>query len=130
MAHFAEIDNQGVVNQVLVVPDDQQHRGQEFLANDLGLGGTWIQTSYNTRAGVHYGQDKKPDGGVALRKNYAGIGYTYDAGRDAFIPPSPYPSWNLNEETCLWDAPVPKPEDGKSYYWDEPSLSWIEIKKP
>ena len=125
MAHFAEIDNQGVVNQVLVVPDDQQHRGQEFLANDLGLGGTWIQTSYNTRAGVHYGKDKKPDGGVALRKNYAGIGYTYDSSRDAFIPPRPYPSWILNEDSCQWHAPVDYPKDGKKYRWDEAAVSWI-----
>lgn len=98
MAHFAHIDN-GIVTEVLVIPNDQEHRGQEFLANDLGLGGTWIQTSYNTHGGQH------SKGGTPLRKNYAGIGYTYDPSRDAFIPPQPDPTWTLNEDTCLWEAP-------------------------
>jgi hypothetical protein len=121
MAHFAEIDNDGTVLRVLVVANDQENRGQEFLANDLGLGGTWKKTSYNTIGGVH------TSGGTAYRKNYAGIGYKYDAVRDAFIPPKPYPSWELNEDSCLWEAPTPMPTDGKIYSWDEPTLSWKEV---
>ena len=96
MAHFAQIDENNIVIQVVVVDDSQQHRGQEFLAEDLRLGGTWIQTSYNTFAGVHQ------LGGEPLRKNYAGIGYTYDPERDAFIPPKPTEDAILDEETCLW----------------------------
>ena len=99
MAHFARINDTDTVTEILVIPDDQEHRGQEFLANDLGLGGTWIQTSYNTHGGQH------SEGGTPLRKNYAGIGYTYDPARDAFIPPQPDPTWTLNEDTCLWEAP-------------------------
>jgi hypothetical protein len=111
MAHFAEIDENGVVKQVLVVPDAQEHRGHEFLADDLGLGGTWVQTSYNAR----------------IRKNYAGIGMTYDAGRDAFIAPQPYASWILNEDTCQWEAPVPYPTDGVMYTWNEETTDWEAI---
>ena len=96
MAHFARIDETNIVTDVLVIADDQEHRGQQFLADDLGLGGTWVQTSYNTFGGVHQ------NGGTALRKNYAGIGYTYDADRDAFIPPKPDGSYTLDEDTCLW----------------------------
>lgn len=87
MAYFAQINDSNIVISVLAVPDSKEHRGQEFLANDLGLGGTWIQTSYNNR----------------IRKNYAGIGYTYDATRDAFIPPKPTDGdWQLDDETCQW----------------------------
>jgi hypothetical protein len=92
MAHFAEIDSNNIVTRVLVVPDEQEHRGQDFLANELGLGGIWRQTSYNAR----------------IRKNYAGIGYTYDAGRDAFIAPKPecHPDKvAFDEETCTWSCP-------------------------
>ena len=96
MAHFAELDENNMVIRVLAVPDDQEHRGQEFLAVDLELGGTWIQTSYNTVGGVHL------NGGTPLRKNYAGIGYTYDPNRDAFIPEKPDGEWTLDEETCRW----------------------------
>lgn len=97
MAHFAEIDSDSRVLRVLVIDNSQEHRGQEFLAVDLGLGGTWIKTSYNTRGGVHKA------GGTPLRKNYAGVGYTYDAQRDAFIPPKPAgDGWTLDEETCTW----------------------------
>ena len=91
MAHFAEINGDNVVVRVLVVPDTQEHRGQEFLADDLGLGGTWVQTSYN----------------ATIRKNYAGIGMTYDSGRDAFIPVACHESATLNEETCQWDCTDP-----------------------
>ena len=96
MAHFARIDNNNVVTQVVVVDNSQEHRGQELLSEDLGLGGTWVQTSYNTFAGVHQ------LGEEPLRKNYAGIGYTYDPERDAFIPPKPTENAVLDEETCLW----------------------------
>jgi hypothetical protein len=121
MAHFAEIDENNIVTRVLVVDNSQEDNGQEFLANTLGLGGTWIKTSYNTQGGVH------TSGGTPLRKNYAGIGYTYDSGRDAFIPPKPYNSWVLNEDTCLWNAPTPMPTDGKPYRWVEEDLNWQEI---
>lgn len=117
MAYFAQIEN-GIVVQVLSVANDHEYRGQEFLADDLGLGGLWIQTSYNTRGGVHL------LGGVPLRKNYAGIGYIYDEQRDAFIPPQPFPSWILNDESCLWEPPVPMPTDGNIYFWDEATLTW------
>ena len=83
--------------------------------------GEWIQTSYNTHGGVHI------NGGTPLRKNYAGVGYTYDFTRDAFIPPKPFASWTLNETTCLWDAPTPYPTDDKKYYWDEPTTLWVEV---
>ena len=86
--------------------------------------GEWIQTSYNTYGGVH------TQGGTPLRKNYAGIGYTYDRERDAFIPPKPYASWVLNEDTCQWDAPVAMPTDGKLYTWDETTQAWVEIVLP
>ena len=111
MAHFAEIDENGVVVRVLVVPDSQEARGQEYLADDLGLGGTWVQTSYNAR----------------IRKNYAGIGMTYDNTRDAFIAEQPFASWILNEETCQWEAPVPYPTDGVMYSWDEETTDWKAI---
>ena len=87
--------------------------------------GFWLQTSYNTRGNVHYGPDGKPDGGIALRGNYAGIGYSYDSVNDVFIPPQPYPSWILDASTWLWEAPVPYPNDGKLYTWDEATLSWV-----
>jgi hypothetical protein len=111
MAHFAEIDNDNKVVRVLVVPDEQEHRGQDFLANDLGLGGTWIQTSYNAR----------------IRKNYAGIGFDYDQSRDAFIAPKPFDSWLLDEETCQWKAPIDYPTDGLMYQWNEDKKDWEAI---
>ena len=122
MAHFAEIDENNVVTRVLVVSNDQEDRGHDFLSNDLGLGGTWLKTSYNTVGGVH------SNGGTPFRKNYAGIGFTYDSDRDAFIPPKPFNSWNLNEDTCLWDSPVPYPTDGKMYTWNEDTTSWKEVE--
>jgi hypothetical protein len=122
MAHFAEIDENNIVTRVLVVGDDQEDRGQEFLANDLGLGGIWKKTSYNTQGGVHV------NGGTPYRKNYAGIGFTFDEARDAFIPPKPFNSWNLNEDTCLWEAPTPMPvEEGKLFTWNEETTSWDEV---
>lgn len=121
MAHFAAINSDNIVTSVLVVPDSQEDRGQEYLADDLGLGGVWKKTSYNTIGGEH------TNGGTPYRKNYAGIGYTFDAAKDAFIPPKPFPSWTLNADTCLWDAPTPMPTDDKKYKWDEPTTSWKEV---
>jgi hypothetical protein len=117
MAHFAKVQD-GIVTQVIVAEP-------EFFDTFVDTTpGEWVQTSYNTRGGVHYGQDGEPDGGVALRKNYAGIGFSYDSTRDAFIPPQPYLSWVLNEDTCLWDAPVEYPTDGQMYSWNEETQVW------
>ena len=121
MSHFAQIDENNIVVSVIVVEQEQL---------DLGLWGDpskWIQTSYNTRGGVHYGPDGEPDGGIALRKNYAGVGYTYDSVLDAFVPPKPYLSWLLDTDTCWWQSPIPYPTDGKRYYWNEDTQSWVEI---
>lgn len=118
MAHFAQIDENNIVTRVLVIEQD---------VIDTGLFGepnTWVQTSYNTSGGIHR------LGGTPLRKNYAGIGYNYDSERDAFIPPKPYASWTLVEETCQWQAPVPMNDDGKFYQWNEDTLSWDEIVTP
>jgi len=112
MAHFAKVSN-GVVVQVIVA---EPEFFQTFVDTSPG---EWIQTSYNTHGGQH------PEG-RPLRKNYAGIGYTYDRTRDAFIPPKPYASWTLNDSTCLWDAPTPMPTDGV-YTWDESTTSWVAV---
>jgi hypothetical protein len=115
MAHFAQIDGNNIVTQVLVIEQDVVNTGL------FGEPSSFVQTSYNTHGGVH------TLGGTPLRKNYAGIGYTYDSVRDAFIPPKPYNSWVLNETTCLWDAPVAMPTDDKRYSWDEDTTSWVEV---
>lgn len=115
MAHFAKVVN-GLVTQVIVA---EPEFFQTFVDTSPG---EWIQTSYNTQGGVH------TQGGIPLRKNYAGIGFTYNREKDAFIPPQPYPSWILDEETCLWDAPVARPDDGKLYKWDETTTSWVEVE--
>ena len=122
MAHWAEIDENNLVTRVLVGNNNDSNEGYDWLIENLG--GTWVKTSYNTHGGVHNG------GGTPLRKNYAGIGYTYDADRDAFIPPQPFASWVLNEDTCLWEAPVEYPSDGKAYIWDEDGASWVELAEP
>jgi hypothetical protein len=124
MAHFAEINESNIVLRVLVVGDDQEHRGQEFMADDIGLGGTWIQTSYWTRGNVHYGEDGEPDGGIALHMNYAGIGYSWDG--TGFAAPQPYPSWSL-DENYVWQPPTPMPTDHPFYFWDEDTTSWVEV---
>ena len=112
MSHFAKVVD-GVVTQVIVAEP-------EFFNTFVDSSpGEWLQTSYNTHGGQH------PEG-RPLRKNFAGIGYTYDRTRDAFIPPKPFASWTLNEDTCLWDAPVSYPADGKVYRWDEATTSWVE----
>jgi hypothetical protein len=123
MAYYAKV-NQGLVTDVIVAEP-------EFFATFVdSTPGEWIQTSYNTRGGVHYGDDGQPDGGIALRKNYAGIGYTYSYELDAFIAPQPYPSWTLNIETCLWEPPTPMPKDGQEYWWNEQTLQWQLIQTP
>jgi hypothetical protein len=110
MAHFAEVDENNIVLRVLVTDNDYPNEGYDWLVENLG--GTWVQTSYN----------------ATIRKNFAGVGFTYDEGRDAFIAPQPYPSWELDEDTCQWVAPVAYPTDDKMYSWDEDSLSWIEVE--
>ena len=117
MAHFAHITN-GIVDQVIVAEQDFIDSGA------VGEPSEWVQTSYNTFGGVH------KEGGTPLRKNYAGLGFTYDAVRDAFIAPSPYASWLLDDETCLWNAPVAMPDDGKVYGWDEATVAWKEVVSP
>ena len=122
MSHFAQVEN-GTVTQVIVAE-------QDFIdAGHVGDPAAWVQTSYNTRAGVHYSPETgEPDGGVALRGNYAGIGYVYDSELDAFYAPSPFPSWVLNTTTYTWEAPVEMPvEEGKAFAWDEATVSWIEV---
>lgn len=118
MAHFAQIDGNNLVVQVLVTDDRKPNEGHDWLVERFG--GTWIKTSFNTYGGQHL------KGGTPLRKNFAGPDFTYDPDLDAFIPPKPTESWVLNEETCLWESPIPYPDDGKSYVWDEDSVNWIE----
>jgi hypothetical protein len=114
MAHFAKVNN-GIVEKIIVAEP-------EFFNNFVDdTPGEWIQTSYNTRGGVH------SDGGTPLRKNFAGIGFTYDSVRDAFYGPQPFPSWTLNESTCLWGAPVEYPDDGNMYQWNEETQTWDEV---
>lgn len=116
MSHFAKLDENNVVVFVTVGRDEDDENELTTRTGDV-----YRRTSYNTRAGVHQ------FGGTPLRKNYAGIGYTYDTQRDAFIPPKPYNSWVLDEDTCLWQAPVARPVDDNMYDWDEESLSWRMI---
>ena len=115
MAHYAKVDQGKVINVIVAEP--------EFFNTFVDSSpGEWIQTSYNTYGGQH------KTGGTPLRKNFAGIGYTYDRERDAFIPPKPFASWILNEDTCNWDAPTARPQDDKQYYWNEPTTSWVEVE--
>ena len=114
MAHYAKVEN-SLVKQIIVAEP-------EFFDTFVDSSpGEWIQTSYNTAGGVH------SDSGTPLRKNYAGIGDTYDATRDAFIAPQPYPSWTLVEDTCQWTAPSARPDDGKLYTWNEATTAWVEV---
>ena len=112
MAHFAKLDEHNIVTFVTVGNDAD--KGDEQALSDR-TGDTYRQTSYNTRGGVHYGQDGQPDGGVAYRANYAGIGYTYDPVNDVFYAPQPYPSWTISAPTWIWQPPTPHPNDGKNY---------------
>lgn len=109
MSHFAELDENNIVLRVLVGDNNMPNEGYDWFVENLG--GRWVQTSYNGN----------------FRKNFAGIGYTYDEQLDAFIPPKPFESWTLNETTCLWQAPIPYPQDGRVYRWDEDTLTWIEV---
>ena len=119
MAHFAELDDNNVVIKVIVVNNsDIMENGQEseskgiaFCKALFGQGTNWVQTSYNGN----------------IRKRYAGVGYSYDSSLDAFIPPQPYPSWHLDPQTCDWAAPIPMPNDGAWYIWDEPNQSWVKV---
>lgn len=110
MAHFAQIDDNNIVINVLSVPDEQQHRGEEYLSQDLGLGGKWIQTSYNNN----------------IRKMFAGIGYIYNEQYDIFLPPQPFPSWVIDPVEQVWVAPVTRPNDveGMATIWDEDNQEW------
>jgi len=120
MAHYAKIE-QGIVTKVIVAEADFF---DTFIDDSPG---NWIQTSYNTRGGVHYQPNSNTPSenqSLALRKNFAGVGYSYDQTRDAFIPPKPYASWTLNDTTCLWEAPVAYPDDGKEYEWNETTKQW------
>ena len=123
MAHFAKINESNIVTQVVVVNDsdgDNDTDGQNFLNNLFKTTHTWKKTSYNTYGNTHR------LGGTPYRKNFASVGFTYDSSRDAFIEPKPYNSWTLNETTCLWEAPVSYPSDGKDYDWDEDNRQWVE----
>ena len=136
MAHYAKISNNNIVEQVVVVnnEDTLDENGNEseiigvhFLKNLLGLETTWLKTSYNTKGGIYrHSITNEPleDQSKAFRKNYAEIGYTYDEQRDAFIPPKPFPSWILNEFSCLWEAPIPRPTGTNLYTWNEETQSW------
>ena len=123
MAHFAKLGTGNIVTAVHVVSNDvatTEQAGVDFLNDLYKTRDVWKQTSYNTKGGVHL------LGETPFRKNYASIGYTYNQTKDAFIPPKPFDSWTLNEDTCLWEAPVAYPSDGKEYEWDESSKSWVE----
>jgi hypothetical protein len=122
LSHFAKCLDGKVIQCIVAEPDFFN----TFVDSSPG---SWIQTSYNTRGGVHYGPNGEPDGGIALRSNYAGIGYTYDQQNDVFYAPRPFPSWVLDQTTWIWNAPVPYPTDGMLYTWDEPTLGWVQITK-
>jgi len=121
MAHFAEIED-GIVVRVVVMDNEDEANGAELLATLKG--GTWVQTSYNTYGGKHR------LGGTPFRKNYAGRGYIWREDLDAFVPPRRFDSWNLDTETCLWEPPIARPDDGNAYVWDEDNLEWMEVEKP
>lgn len=126
MGHYAKIVNGKVVN-VIVATQDVINKYNDNEPELTKFPSSWIKTSYNTRGGIHYQPDSNipsEDQSKALRKNYAGVGYTYDEQKDAFIPPQPFSSWLLNEETCLWEPPVRYPSDGNEYVWDEPTITW------
>lgn len=118
MSHFAKIEN-GIVTQVIVAEQDVIDSGL------FGEPSLWIQTSYNTYGNVHYGADKTPDGGIAVRANYASIGFIYDKVNDVFYAPKPYESWILDNKTWLWNPPIPYPNDGNFYEWNESNKEWI-----
>jgi hypothetical protein len=123
MGHYAYVNAQGIVEQVIVATQDV------ITSGAFGNPSSWVKTSYNTRGGIHHEPNVTPatpslDQSKALRKNYASVGFTYNVGLDAFVPPQPFPSWTLNEETCLWSAPTPMPTEGGPYIWNETTQSW------
>lgn len=120
MAHFAQIDENNIVIQVIVADDKFEENGEEVFASEVG--GVWKKTSYNTYANQH------KNGGIPFRKNYAGVGYSYNSTLDAFIPPKPFPSWILDEDTCIWQSPTPYPgsEGDHGYTWNEELLDWVK----
>ena len=128
MAHFAKINQNNIVvtvnvvhnNELLIDGVENEQKGIDFLNTLFNTNDNWKQTSYNTQGGVH------KLGGTPFRKNYAGVGFTYDESRDAFIAPQSYPSWTLNEDTCNWEAPVARPDDGENYRWNEETTNWVE----
>ena len=120
MAHYAKVNN-GIVEEIIVA---EAGFFDTFIDSSPGA---WIQTSYNTRGGKHYDQDSNEDGGTPLRKNYAKIDHPYDLTRDAFLETQPYPSWTLNETSCLWEAPVAMPDNDKVHEWDEETTNWVEV---
>ncbi len=131
MANFAELDSENIVKRVIVIHNNEaptEEAGINFLKNLYGSSTIWKQTSYNTFGGIHYKDGSytvySEDQSKALRKNYAGINFTYNEKKDAFIAPQPYPSWILNESTCLWKAPIDMPDDGNSYIWNEENQNW------
>jgi hypothetical protein len=119
MAYYAFLDEQNIVVEVIAGKDESNFDWESYYGAKRGL--VCKRTSYNTMGGEH-------PNGTPFRKNYAGIGYTYDAGRDAFIPPQPFASWTLNEDSCLWNAPVAMPEDGQRYTWDEDTTAWVVVE--
>lgn len=127
MAHYAVINSDNIVTQVFVGKDENEGgiNWEHYYSQDID--GYCLRTSYNTHGGIHYNQETgqpSDDQSRAFRKNYAGIGYTYDVTRNAFIPPKPFNSWSLNEDSCMWEPPIPMPNDGNGYYWNEDSLTW------
>lgn len=132
MGYFAKLNENNIVTEIHSVSNfvfetngiDDENKGIEYLTMIFNYS-NWKQTSYNTMSGIHYTNGiPSVDQSKAFRKNYAGIGDTYDEGRDAFISPKPYDSWIINEDTCLWESPIPYPNDGNRYYWNEETLSW------
>ena len=121
MAHYAFLDENYRVTEVIVGKDESNYDWEQHYGNFRGQ--LCKRTSYNTYGGQHR------EGGTPYRKNYAGIGYSYDPGRDAFIPPQPFASWVLDEDSCLWTAPVPMPTDGARYIWDEPTVAWVQVQE-
>lgn len=130
MAHYAFLDENNVVTEVIVGKNESNYDWEQHYGNFRAQ--LCKRTSYNTKGGIYYDPETNQpaaDQSKAFRKNYAGIGFTYDPVRDAFIPPKPFNSWVLNEQTCLWEAPVQYPTDGKRYSWNEETLSWIEFSE-
>lgn len=128
MSHFAKLDSNNIV--IFVTVGRQEDDGKEQELCDR-TGDRYVQTSYNTRSGIHYDPatgEPSVDQSKAFRKNYAGIGYTYDETRDAFIPPKPHKDWLLNEFSCDWEPPIPYPTDHKIYNWDEVDKQWVEVE--